>query len=222
MQILRNSVTAYFRSWKTAAVTITSVLGLLGFSLYWSTGCIPLPWVFPVPWIDKLINTITLPLIAVLFILLGVFFGAIRVVKGRRQKFIASMLGQFYTILTIGMIGSWFATTFTQISCSDTPISKAHAIDWALEIGGLSPLPASAHHIQVTSTGVPLARTTTVHFETQGRDAEQWLTSTHPKSVVHYLPNGGIEYEHDGGGSIINLTISADGKTVNLRVSQWI
>jgi hypothetical protein len=222
MQILRNSVSAYFRSWKTAAVTITSVLGLLGFSLYWSTGCIPLPWVVPVPWIDKLINTMALPLIAILSILLGVFFLAIRVVKGRRQKFIASMLGLFYTILTIGMIGSWFATTFTQISCSDTPISQAHAVDWALDVAVLPPLPASAQQIRATSAGNPLDRSTTVHFEAQSHDVEKWLTTSRLQSVGHRLPNGSVEYAQDGGGTSVNLTVSADGRMVDLLVNQWL
>jgi hypothetical protein len=224
MQILRNSVSAYFRSWKTAAVTITTIFGLLGFSLYWSTGCIPLPWVFPVPWIDKLINTMALPLIAILFILiLGVFFGAIRVVKGRRQKFIAFMLRVFCTILTIGGLGYGYVLVIVMgpTTCSETPISQAHAVDWALDIAVLPPLPASAQQIRATSAGNALDRSTTVHFEAQSHDVEKWLTSR-LQSVGHRLPNGSVEYAQDGGGTSVNLTVSADGRMVDLLVSQWL
>jgi hypothetical protein len=223
MQSLRNPVTAYLRSWKTVAVTITPILGLLGFSLYWSTGCIPLPWVFPVPWIDKLINSMMLPLISLIVVLiLGAFFGASRMIKDRRQRFFGLTLGLFYTVLTIGMVGGTFVTALTTISCSDTPISQAHAVDWALDVAVLPTLPTSAQQIRATSAGNALDRSTIIHFEAQSHDVERWLTSSNLMSVVHRLPNGGVEYAQDGGGTSVNLTVSADGRMVDLRVSQWL
>jgi hypothetical protein len=154
----------------------------------------------------------------------GRFFGAIRVVKGRRQKFIAFMLGLFYAILTIGGLGYGYVLVIVMgpTTCSGTPISQAHAVDWALDIAVLPPLPASAQQIRATSAGNPLDRSTTVHFEAQSYDVEKWLTTSRRQSVGHRLPNGSVEYVQDGGGTSVNLTVSADGRMVDLLVSQWL
>ena len=226
MQFLRRLLNIYISSWWLSAFIGGCVFAAISLCVLWVTGCVPLPWITPVQWIDSLIPAMFLPLLALFVIsIMGILVAAIDQLRKHQSKGRIT-LTLFFVSLLGAIFGLWgfVAILFGPILCSDTPRNHAYAMKSALELANLAPLPESATNITTQLKGSGFDWMVVVVFEAPETELKQWLAVS--PGIKNLAPNpladGSLEYSMEGSGTAATVIWSAHKRKIEIRVAQWL
>ncbi|MFL9816768.1 MULTISPECIES: hypothetical protein [Nostocales] len=147
--------------------------------------------------------------------------------KRERKKGIAIFF-IFLISLLLSILGllNLFIILMGPIWCSQTPRSKAYAVEVTQDLAELAPLPKSATHIKTEMKGGAFDRTVVVTFEALKSDIEEWLMASQGTSelVPEKLPDKSLKYSisSGNGGQVALLVLSADKRKVKIQVAYWL
>jgi hypothetical protein len=210
-------------SWLSSIITCFLFFAL-SLCVLLGIGCSPLSWIPPSKFLEM--AGLLLCVSSVLSLIVSLL-PVINQTQKRKKKGIITF-SLFILSLLIFITGSYhiYLLIYGPILCQQSPVNRAYAIENIEKIADLAPLPKNRRSDEIKIIGTAFDRTFLISFEASESDVKAWIESSPSlqRLTPKKLNDGSLKYLIlDGeGGRSANLTISNQGKKVEIKVAWWL
>jgi hypothetical protein len=224
MNRLKRLSKIYLNSWWLSFVITCFLFFALALCVLLGIGCGPFSWRPPRNFLE--ISILLLYVFSILSLIVFLLL-IINKIQKRNAKRLAT-LSLFIFSLLIFAVGSQhiYVLLFGPVLCQKSLLNKKYAVDNVEKIADLAPFPKGRRNDEIKILGTTFDRTFIISFEAPETDIEAWikLSPSLQRVTPQKIADGSLEYlilDGEGGRSAI-LTISNQGKKVEIKVAWWL